>query len=135
MRLNNKDLSYKEELKIKGRRTTIAAVLSIVSLIAASYDYAPYHFVFFTVFFSSTIVIYLNSLIESVPGAKEQKVLLLAIMASFLSYAYLMTHNNNNIAINDAMNYCYSEKGLSSQFCEELYSRLDPPAIDDYEYE
>jgi len=135
VRLNNKDLSYKEELKIKGRRTTIATVLSIVSLIAASYDYVPYHFVLFTVFFSSTIVIYLNSLIESLSGTNEQRVLLLSIMASILSYAYLMSHINNDANINDAMNYCNSAKGIPLQFCEELYSRLDPPAIDDYEYE
>ena len=58
-----------------------------------------------------------------------------SIMASILSYAYLMSHINNDANINDAMNYCNSAKGIPLQFCEELYSRLDPPAIDDYEYE
>lgn len=124
-----------KKIELAKRIYSIAATLSVLALIAAYNDFIPFYLAIFIIFFSSSVTLYLNSRNESYQGENDGRLILLAIMLGVMSYIYLMTHMNNHINIESAMKYCYSEKGVNSKLCDEMYSRLErhesPSAYED----
>ena len=125
MILNNKGLSYTDEEKIKKRRYNISVALSISTLVAASYNFLPYYFVFFVIFFTSAVTMCLNSLIESLLGENLNRVILLSFMLGVMSWSYLMINHRVEHNTEKAMEFCYSNNDISSQLCNDMHSILE----------
>ena len=126
-----------KKIELEERRYNIAVTLSVLAFIAEHNGFIPFYLVIFIIFFSSSVTLYLNSRNESYQGENEGRLILLAIMLGVMSYINLMTHINNHIKIKDSMRYCYSEKGVNSEFCDEMHSRLEgyeSPSVYDDDY-